>query len=260
MFANDNVSFSYGTKKILDNINFKVKEKTITALVGPSGAGKTTVGKLIPRFWDIDKGEITIGGINIKTIKSETLMKSVSFVFQDVFMFNDSILENIRMGDTAISEQMVIEMAKKAQAHDFITKLKNGYHTVIGANGTYLSGGEKQRIAIARALVKDSPIIILDEATSYADTENEAKIQSALNFLLKNKTVIIIAHRLSTIQHCNQILVFNEGQIIEKGNQNELIAKNGFYKKMWDMHCSSVDWTIGDSLKKERKLQEVKTC
>lgn len=256
----NNVSFSYGPKKILDNINFKVKEKTITALVGPSGAGKTTVGKLIPRFWDIDKGEITIGGINIKNIKSETLMKSVSFVFQDVFMFNDSILENIRMGDTSISEQMVIEMAQKAQAHDFITKLKNGYNTVIGANGTYLSGGEKQRIAIARALVKDSPIIILDEATSYADTENEAKIQSALNFLLKNKTVIIIAHRLSTIQHCNQILVFNEGQIIEKGKQNELIANNGFYKKMWDMHCSSVDWTIGDNLKKEYKLQEVKTC
>lgn len=251
-----NVSFGYGKEKVLNDINFTAAQNTVTALVGPSGAGKTTIGRLIPRFWDIDEGEIKIGGVNIKDIESDELMKTVSFVFQDVFMFNDTVLENIRMGDKNVTQDEVVEMAKKAQAHDFIMKLEDGYNTVIGAKGTYLSGGEKQRIAIARALVKDAPIIILDEATSYADTENEAKIQKALNYLLKDKTVLIIAHRLSTIMHADQILVFNEGKIAERGKHEEIMALNGLYKKMWEMHTSSADWAIGDNIESQANEME----
>ncbi|MFA8343462.1 MAG: ABC transporter ATP-binding protein [Rhodothermaceae bacterium] len=256
----NNVSFGYDQKPILKNVSFTVKQGSITALVGASGAGKTTVGRLIPRFWDVDKGEIKLGGVNIKNIDSETLMREVSFVFQDIFMFDDSILENIRMGDKSISEEDVIEIAKKAQAHEFITQLENGYYTVIGSSGRYLSGGEKQRIAIARALAKNSPVIILDEATSYADTENEAKIQNALNELLRNKTVIIIAHRLSTIQNADQILLFDEGKIVEQGTHNALINKAGKYKDMWDMHTDASEWGIGKENvlnKKEEELQNV---
>lgn len=250
------VSFGYEKNIVLDNVSFIAKENSVTALVGPSGAGKTTVGRLIPRFWDVDKGEVKIGGINVKNMPTDVLMKHVSFVFQDVFMFNDTIFENIRMGNKKVSFEVVVEKAMKAQAHEFILALEDGYNTVIGSKGTYLSGGEKQRIAIARALVKDAPIIILDEATSYADTENEEKIQLALNELLKDKTVIIIAHRLSTIQNADQILVFNNGKIVERGNQAELINLNGLYKKMWDTHHDSKDWSIGvrTSHKKEEGI------
>lgn len=256
----DNVSFGYDNKPILKNVSFKVKQGTITALVGASGAGKTTVGRLIPRFWDIQNGEIKIGNVNITRLKSDTLMKEVSFVFQDIFMFNDSVLENIRMGDKSISPEQVIEIAKKAQAHDFIMNLEKGYDTIIGASGTYLSGGEQQRIAIARALAKNSPIIILDEATSYADTENEARIQKALNVLLKDKTVIIIAHRLSTIQNAEQILVFDEGKIIERGTHSELLEENGKYKSMWDMHIDASNWGIGKSNELEKLEEELEEC
>lgn len=238
------VSFAYEDKTVLENISFVVQPGTITALVGPSGAGKTTTGRLIPRFWDIQTGEITIGGVNIKQIEGDTLTDMVSFVFQDVFMFNDSVLENIRMGDVSLTREQVVEIAKKAQAHEFILRLEHGYDTVIGSQGTYLSGGEQQRISIARALAKDSPIIILDEATSYADTENEDKIQIALNELLKSKTVIVIAHRLSTIQSADQILVFDEGRIVERGNHHELMGNNGVYKQLWDTHLDSSDWGI----------------
>ncbi|MBN1468459.1 MAG: ABC transporter ATP-binding protein [Fusobacteriaceae bacterium] len=244
-----NVSFGYENEMVLKNINFNAFQGTVTALVGPSGAGKTTVGRLIPRFWDVSDGLIKINGINIKNIKAEELIKSVSFVFQDVFMFNDTILENIRMGDKNISREDVIKIAGKAQAHEFISKLPQGYDTVIGKKGVYLSGGEQQRISIARALAKNSPIIILDEATSYADVENEEKIQKALNNLLKNKTVIIIAHRLSTIKNSDQILVFNDGKIIEEGKHEQLLALNGQYKKMWDMHLDAADWTISSRIK-----------
>lgn len=250
------VSFGYEKNIVLNDVSFIAKENSVTALVGPSGAGKTTVGRLIPRFWDVDKGEVKIGGTNVKNMPTDVLMKHVSFVFQDVFMFNDTIFENIRMGNEKVSFEAVVEKAKKAQAHEFILALEDGYNTVIGSKGTYLSGGEKQRIAIARALVKDAPIIILDEATSYADTENEEKIQLALNELLKDKTVIIIAHRLSTIQNADQILVFNNGKIVERGNQAELINLNGLYKKMWDTHHDSKDWSIGvrTSHKKEEGI------
>jgi len=240
----ENVSFGYGEKTILKNISFKSPQGSITALTGNSGAGKTTIGRLIPRFWDIKHGEIKIGGVNIKNIRNDVLMRQVSFVFQDIFLFNDTILENIRMGDPAISRDKTIEIAKKAQCHDFIMNLPKDYDTRIGAGSTFLSGGEKQRIAIARAIAKNSPVIILDEATSYADTENEEKIQTALSVLLKNKTVLIIAHRLSTIKNSQQILVFDDGEITGKGTHSELYAVNKTYIKMWDMHIDAAEWGI----------------
>ena len=255
-----NVSFSYGDKQVLNNINFTLPQGSITALVGPSGAGKTTVARLIPRFWDVSKGEITIGGHNLKDIKSDTLMKNISFVFQDVFMFNDTVLENIRMGDVSISEERVMQIAKQAQAHDFICGLENGYQTVIGASGIHLSGGEQQRIAIARALAKEAPIVVLDEATSYADTENEDKIQKALNALLKNKTVIVIAHRLSTIQNANQILYIENGEILEHGNHQQLLDFDGRYKQMWDMHMDAADWSLNESGENHDKKMEELAC
>ncbi|MBI9055744.1 MAG: ABC transporter ATP-binding protein [Bacteroidales bacterium] len=239
-----NVSFGYGEKLILKSIDFKSKQGTITALTGNSGAGKTTVGRLIPRFWDIKIGEIKIGGVNIKEIHNSFLMRQVSFVFQDVFLFNDTLLENIRMGDNSISRDDVINISQKAQCHEFIMNLPDGYDTYIGAGGTFLSGGERQRISIARAIAKNSPIIILDEATSYADTENETKIQKALSVLLKNKTVLIIAHRLSTIKNANQILVFRNGEIIERGTHEQLCAQGENYKTMWDMHIDAAEWGI----------------
>ncbi len=241
----NNVSFSYGKTPVLKDASIKMRQGAITAFVGPSGAGKTTAGRLIPRFWDVDSGEITLGGINIKDIKSEILMNNLSFVFQDLFMFNDTVLENIRMWNPDVSREKVIEISKQAQCHDFIMNLDNGYDTRLGAGGTFLSGGEKQRIAIARAIVKDSPVIILDEATSYADTENEAKIQAALSTLLKNKTVIIIAHRLSTIKNADQIVVFDNGSVIEKGTHESLLSENGKYRQMWDNHVDASDWSIG---------------
>lgn len=246
-----NVSFGYDKKQVLKNIDFKVPQGSITALTGVSGAGKTTVGRLIPRFWDVTQGEIKIGGVNIKDIQSDILMRKVSFVFQDVFLFNDSVLENIRMGDTTVSKEAVVDIAKKAQCHNFIMNLSDGYETRIGAGGVFLSGGEQQRISIARAIAKNSPIIILDEATSYADAENESNIQTALSSLLKNKTVLIIAHRLSTIRNADQILVFKDGRIIEKGMHNQLFAKNGIYKYMWDMHIDAAEWGIKRNLIKQ---------
>lgn len=256
----NHVSFSYGDQLVLDDVNFKLKQGTITALVGPSGAGKTTIARLIPRFWDVTKGEITIGNHNLKSIQGDELMKNVGFVFQDIFMFNDTVIENIRMGDTSVSEEKVKEIAKQAQADEFIQGLKDGYHTVIGPTGVHLSGGEQQRIAIARALVKDSPVIVLDEATSYADTENEDKIQKALNALLKNKTVIVIAHRLSTIQNANQILFIEKGKIREQGNHKQLIDENGRYKQMWDLHMDAAHWGIKQTGGSSKNRKEEVTC
>lgn len=251
------VSFSYGDNQVLDGVNFKLRQGTITALVGPSGAGKTTVARLIPRFWDVTKGAITIGGVQLQAIQGDALMKHISFVFQDIFMFNDTVYENIRMGDPSLSEEKVIEIAKQAQAHTFIEKLDHGYQTIIGPTGTHLSGGEQQRIAIARALAKDAPIVVLDEATSYADTENEDKIQKALNALLKNKTVIVIAHRLSTIQNANQILYIEKGKIMEKGTHQQLVELRGRYKQMWDMHMDAAQWGIKQTTNQKNKQEEL---
>ena len=236
------VHFSYGKREVLDDIEFSVPEKTVTALVGPSGAGKTTIAQLIPRFWDVDTGEISIGDVNIRDLATERLMSLVASVFQEVTLFNDTIYENIRMGKADASERDVIAAAKMAHCHEFIEKLPAGYKTIIGEGGAKLSGGERQRISIARAILKDAPIIILDEATAFVDPENEELIQDAITKLAEGKTLIIIAHRLSTITSSNQIIVLDEGKIVEKGTHEELILAENLYSRMWKAHVSAQDW------------------
>ncbi|BDR77799.1 ABC transporter permease [Clostridium tetani] len=231
----NNVTFKYDKEEVIKNLSLTIEPKTMVALVGPSGSGKTTLGQLVGRFWDVKEGNITIDDVDIKDIKMEELMDKVSFVFQDVFMLQDSILENIKMGSNKTIKQ-VIEVSKKAQIHDFIMSLPDGYDTSLGEDGIKLSGGEKQRISIARAILKDSPIVILDEVTSYSDIENESRIQKALRNLLKDKTAIIIAHRLYTIKNADKIVVLDEGKIIEQGKHNYLMNKKGLYKHLWDMY------------------------
>ena len=245
------VHFSYDKREVLDDINFTVPGNTVTALVGPSGAGKTTIARLIPRFWDIDTGEISIGDINIRDIATKRLMSIVATVFQNVTLFNDTIFENIRMGKEDTSEGDVIAAAKMAHCHLFIEALPEGYQTSIGEGGAKLSGGEMQRISIARAILKDAPIIILDEATAFVDPENEELIQDAIARLAKGKTLIIIAHRLSTITSSNQIIVLDEGKIVETGTHAELIGKEKLYSRMWEAHVSAQDWKFetGEDLK-----------
>ena len=240
-----NVSFSYTEKEILHNINFQAKEGTVTALVGPSGAGKTTIAHLIPRMWDIDNGEILIGGVNIKDIPLENLMDRVGFVFQDTFMFSDTVYENIRMGKENVREEDIICASKSAQCHEFIEGLPEKYNTIIGEAGTiHLSGGERQRIALARVILKNAPIVVLDEAIAYADAENEVKIQSAFAEIMRGKTVIVIAHRLYTINDADQIIVVDEGKISEKGTHTELLKSGKLYKRMWDAYTSARKWTL----------------
>lgn len=240
----NNVSFSYSSQTVLKDVSFSAAPGTVTALVGPSGGGKTTIANLIGRFWDVETGEVCIGGINIKDMSVENLNNTVSTVFQDVFLFFDTIEENIRMGNTKASFEKVVSAAKAAQIHDFIETLPEGYKTLIGEGGTYLSGGEQQRIALARIILKDSPIIVLDEATAYADPENEARIQDALSVVLKDKTVIVIAHRLYTITDADQILVVNEGRIEEAGIHGGLLEKKGLYSHLWNIHTKARDWNI----------------
>ena len=240
----NNVSFSYGAQTVLKDVSFSAAPGTVTALVGPSGGGKSTIANLIGRFWDVEIGEVCIGGINIKNMPVEILNNTVSTVFQDVFLFFDTIEENIRMGNTEASFEEVVSAAKAAQIHDFIETLPAGYKTLIGEGGTYLSGGEQQRITLARIILKDSPIIVLDEATAYADPENEARIQDALSVVLEDKTIIVIAHRLYTITDADQILVVNEGQIEEAGTHRELLEKKGLYSFLWNIHTKARDWNI----------------
>ncbi len=240
----ENVSFAYDSTPVLKGISFNVPEKTTTALVGLSGSGKTTIINLLGRFWDAQQGKIKIGGKEIRKLSYEHLLRNLSFVFQDIILFQDSILNNIRIGKPSACLDEVIEAAKKAGCHDFIMELPYGYDTVPGEGGSTLSGGEKQRIAIARALIKDAPIVLLDEVTANIDVENEVKIQSALQSLLKNKTVIMIAHKLSTIQDVDQILVIEDGSISQKGTHNELIKQIGLYKKLWDMQYQTEKWKI----------------
>ncbi len=240
----ENVSFAYDSTPVLKGISFNVPEKTTTALVGLSGSGKTTIINLLGRFWDAQQGKIKIGGKEIRKLSYEHLLRNLSFVFQDIILFQDSILNNIRIGKPSACLDEVIEAAKKAGCHDFIMELPYGYDTVPGEGGLTLSGGEKQRIAIARALIKDAPIVLLDEVTANIDVENEVKIQSALQSLLKNKTVIMIAHKLSTIQDVDQILVIEDGSISQKGTHNELIKQIGLYKKLWDMQYQTEKWKI----------------
>lgn len=229
----NDVSFGYDDENVvLKNISMKIEPKSFTAFVGASGAGKTTAASLIGRYWNVDKGEICIGGIPINKLSEETLTSAVSFVFQDTFLMEDTLFENIRMGSEA-DEESVKEAAKYAQIHDFITTLPKGYDTKIGEEGFKLSGGQKQRLSIARAILKNAPIVIFDEATSYSDIENEHKIQTALKNLLKDKTVIMIAHRLHTICDANKIIVFEKGEIVEQGTHKKLLEINGYYSKMW---------------------------
>ncbi|NBI08018.1 ATP-binding cassette domain-containing protein [Senegalia massiliensis] len=234
-----NVTFKYEDKDVLKNINTKLEKGTINAFVGASGAGKTTLAQLIGRFWDVNNGDILIDNKNIKDISMENLMESVAFVFQDIFMLNDTIYENIKMGNETVTKEEVVKAAKKAQIHDFIITLPNGYETKIGEDGIKLSGGEKQRVSIARAILKDAPIIIFDEATSFSDIENERKIQIALENMLKGKTTIMIAHRLHTIKNVDKIVVFDKGEIKEEGNHNKLLSKNRLYKDMWETYIES---------------------
>lgn len=240
------VSFSYEAegRKILNHVSFAARQGEITALVGPSGAGKSTIAELIPRFWDVTEGSIEIGGVNIQDMSIHDLMEQMSFVFQESFLFSDTIFNNIALGKPGATKEQVEQAAKAAQCHDFIMALPNGYQTKIGDGGVYLSGGEQQRVSIARAILKNAPILILDEASAYADAENEHEMQIALQSLIKNKTVIMIAHRLTTICNANQILVVDSGQIKEYGTHDELLKKHGLYAAMWDAGVNSSTWTI----------------
>ena len=240
----DKVSFAYdGEHYVLNDINFIAKEGSITALVGPSGAGKSTVGQLLSRFWDVQEGNISIGGVDIRQLSTEKLMQMVSFVFQDSFMFAQTMYENIRMGMNKTKEE-VIAAAQAAQIHDFIMGFPKGYDTLFGQQGVHLSGGEQQRFQLARAILKNAPILVLDEATAFADPENEYKIQQAFSELIKGKTVLVIAHRLSTITTADQIIVFEKGEINAIGTHNELLQSSELYQRMWNAHNRAKEWNI----------------
>lgn len=240
------VSFSYDDRPILKNVSAEIKENTMTAIVGPSGSGKTTFCNLIARFWDVNSGEILIGGNNIKDYKIENLMNSISMVFQDVYLFEDTIENNIKFGKQNASHEEVVQAAKKARCHEFIEVLPEGYNTLIGEGGASLSGGEKQRISIARAMLKDADIIIFDEATANIDPENEDKLKEAIESLTKNKTVIMIAHRLKTIRNADQILVLKDGEIVERGSHEELIKNNGLYSDLINAKAKAESWKLNN--------------
>ena len=240
------VSFAYDEKTILDHISCEMKKNTMTAIVGPSGSGKTTFCNLIARFWDVNAGEILMGGKSIKEYTLPNLMSHIAMVFQNVYLFEDTIENNIKFGVPSATREEVIEAAKKAMCHDFIEALPNGYDTLIGEGGATLSGGQKQRISIARAMLKDAPIVIFDEATASIDPENEDKLKSAIEELTKNKTIIMIAHRLSTIRNADQILVLNNGKIEQRGNHEELMKQGGLYKTLISMKNKATIWKIAN--------------
>ncbi len=241
------VSFSYpnANKKAVDNISFSIPRGKTVALVGASGGGKTTIARLVPRFWDVDEGEVLIGGINVKEIDHKELMENISFVFQNTKLFKTTLLENIEYGNNNASLHEVNRAVDMAQCREIIDRMPYGLHTKIGTEGTYLSGGEQQRIVLARAILKNAPIVVLDEATAFTDPENEHLIQKALGVLAQGKTVLMIAHRLTSVQNADTILVINEGQIVEQGNHKELLMRQGIYTKMWNEYQKSVQWTIG---------------
>lgn len=245
--AFENVSFCYpGTEvKALDDISFEITEGKKVALVGASGSGKSTAAKLIPRFYDVTDGKILVGGVDVRNIDKQTLMSRIAFVFQSTKLFKDTLLENIRAARPEATDKEIMFAVESAQCKEIIDRLPEGINTVVGSGGTYLSGGESQRIALARAILKDAPVIILDEATAFADAENEHQIQVAFEKLTKGKTVLMIAHRLSTIQNADLILVFDEGKIIERGTHDSLIAANGKYASMWNDYQTSIHWKVG---------------
>ncbi len=239
----NHVDFGYQKERVLHDVSLHIPENSVTAIVGPSGSGKSTLTKLIARFWDVDQGQICIGGKDIKTIKPECLMRQMSFVFQEVILFNDTILNNIRIGKATASKEEVIEAAKAAQIHEWILSLPKGYDTMLGENGATLSGGERQRISIARAILKDAPIILLDEATASLDPENEVLVQQAINRLTQHKTVIMIAHHLRTVSQADQIFVLDEGRLTESGTHRELMERHGLYAKLFKLQQEAIEWT-----------------
>lgn len=236
------VHFRYKDAPIINGLNVSIPSHKLTALVGPSGSGKTTLTRLIARFWDVDKGDISIGGKSIKSYTTDNLLAQIAIVFQDVYLFNDTIFNNIRIGKEDATETEIIAAAKAAQCHDFISVLPEGYQTMVGEGGSTLSGGEKQRISIARAILKNAPIVLLDEATASLDPENEVYIQQAINDLVKDKTVIIIAHRLNTISRADKIVVIDKGQVAEEGRHEQLLANKGLYKSLWDEQQRVKGW------------------
>ena len=240
----DHVSFSYESKKIIDDVSLDIPEKTTTALVGPSGSGKTTLCNLIARFWDVESGSISLDGHDVKEYSYDSLIRNFSFVFQTVYLFEDTIENNIKFGKPDASHEEVVAAAKKAACHDFILSLPEGYQTKIGEGGASLSGGERQRISIARAIIKDAPIIILDEATANVDPENEEALMQAIHSLTKDKTIIMIAHRLKTVERADQIVVLDKGRIVEQGKHRELLAKKGLYSRFIQERRSAASWRI----------------
>ncbi|MCR5081911.1 MAG: ABC transporter ATP-binding protein/permease [Parasporobacterium sp.] len=232
------VHFSYKDKEVLHGVNLEIKDKTVNALVGPSGSGKSTIARLIASLWDVDSGEITIGGVNIKDMALEEYNKHVSYVSQENYLFDQSVMDNIRMGKDDATDEEVVEAAKRCGCHEFIMSLEKGYQTICGGSGGHLSGGERQRISIARAMLKDAPIVILDEATSYTDPESEAVIQNALSKLTVGKTLIVIAHRLSTIVDADRIFLINDGNVENYGTQEEMLSSSALYKSMWESHMA----------------------
>ncbi len=237
----NDVHFAYKQDEVLHGINLTIKEGTVNALVGPSGSGKSTIAKLIASYWDVGSGSITVGNVDIRDIPLDTYQKKIAYVSQDNYLFDMSVMENIRLGNPKATDDEVMEAAKKCGCHDFILSLENGYNTICGGSGSHLSGGERQRISIARAMLKNSPIVILDEATAYTDPENEALVQRSVAKLVKGKTLIVIAHRLSTISSSDQIILINNGNIEACGTQNELLEKSELYKRMWNAHIEGKD-------------------
>lgn len=240
----EDVSFAYDKKDVLSNITFDMKKNSMTALVGPSGSGKSTIANLLTRFWDVNSGAIKIRGMDIRKVPLADLMEHISMVFQSVYLFEDTIFNNISMGKKNATKQEVYEAAKKARCYDFIQKLPDGFNTIVGEGGATLSGGEKQRISIARCILKDAPIVILDEATASVDTDNESYIQEAISELVKGKTLLVIAHRLNTIRSADQILVIDNGQIAERGTHDELMRNDGIYKNFVDIRENASSWSL----------------
>ena len=241
----DNVSFAYNTgEQVLSGVSFTAKQGEVTALIGPSGGGKSTAARLAARFWDADSGKITLGGTDVKTVDPEKLLSAYSIVFQDVTLFNNTVMENIRIGRQGATDEEVLAAAREAQCDEFVEKLPEGYRTMIGENGSALSGGERQRISIARALLKDSPVILLDEATASLDAENETHIQRAISRLVRGKTVLIIAHRMRTVEGADKLVLLKEGKVAEQGSPEELLAQGGIYAKMCKLQQQSGEWRI----------------
>ena len=240
----EHVSFAYDEKKVLDDVSFTAAEGEVTALVGPSGSGKSTCAKLAARLWDIDEGTIKVGGVDISTVDPEVLLTDYSVVFQDVVLFDDTVMENIRLGKHGASDEEVLAAAKAANCDEFVERLPEGYNTSIGENGAKLSGGERQRISIARALLKDAPIILLDEATASLDVENETKVQGALSRLLRGKTVLVIAHRMRTVEAADKIIVLKEGRVAEEGTPADLMKKGGIFERMVELQKQGAGWKL----------------